>query len=337
MRARLTQIALAAATAIALVQPAQAFAHPTVEFKAPVDGARVSGVVKDGSCEVSASSDTTTVDFYLDGQYFSPNRYAPWNCWFDSSTLSDGPHALRAVARDGRGDTSSTGVQINVSSAQPGSGSGEKATTRSVGSLPLEDAEAASRVTRRGYEPRPANYEANHRVPTASELATFRSTYSYTDYRIRHVTGDFRGTTDEIIQWAAHKWGIAEDVMRAVAVQESYWRQSTVGDGPARGGYSYSLYQVKNSAPGPYPLTKLSTAFAADYYGALFRYYYDGQGTWLRDPCCRTATYYEAGDLWGSVGVHFSGRWHNSSAELYIAGVKKHLASRVWEQANFRD
>jgi autotransporter family porin len=35
------------------------------------------------------------------------------------------------------------------------------------------------------------------------------------------VTGNFTGTTDEIIQWAAHKWGIDEDVVRSVATAES--------------------------------------------------------------------------------------------------------------------
>jgi soluble lytic murein transglycosylase-like protein len=35
------------------------------------------------------------------------------------------------------------------------------------------------------------------------------------------VTGNFRGTTDEIIRWAAWKWGIDEDLLRAVAARES--------------------------------------------------------------------------------------------------------------------
>lgn len=330
------QLGLAAGVVVALGQSTQASSHPTVEFEAPADGDRISGVVEEGpACEVSASSDTTAVVFYLDGRQVTHNKLAPWNCFFDSRTFSDGRHTLKAVARDDHGDTSSASVQISI--VNDGAPASAKATTRSVGSMPLGDAEAASRVTRHGYEPRPQNYTANHRVPTASELATFRSRYTYTDYRIKYVTGNFRGTTDEIIQWAAHKWGIAEDVMRAVAVKESYWRQSTVGDGPSRGGYSYGLYQIKNSASGPYPLTKVSTAFNADYYGALFRYYYDGQASWLRDPCCRTGTYYRAGDFWGTVGAHYSGRWYDSTAKWYIGRVKNHLSSRTWEQPGFRD
>ncbi len=45
-----------------------------------------------------------------------------------------------------------------------------------------------------------------------------------------HVTGGFSGTTDEILQWAAHKWGIPEDVIRAAAVTESNWNMSHLGD-----------------------------------------------------------------------------------------------------------
>ena len=44
------------------------------------------------------------------------------------------------------------------------------------------------------------------------------------------VTGNFTGTTDEILQWGACKWGLDEDVTRARAVQESWWRQSQLGD-----------------------------------------------------------------------------------------------------------
>ena len=44
------------------------------------------------------------------------------------------------------------------------------------------------------------------------------------------ATGNFTGTTDEIIQWAACKWGFDEDTLRAQVVKESYWTQTTLGD-----------------------------------------------------------------------------------------------------------
>ena len=44
------------------------------------------------------------------------------------------------------------------------------------------------------------------------------------------MTGNFTGTTDEIIQWAACKWGIDEDLVRAQIAVESWWDQRAGGD-----------------------------------------------------------------------------------------------------------
>ena len=37
-------------------------------------------------------------------------------------------------------------------------------------------------------------------------------------------------STDEILQWAACKWGIDEDIVRAQAAKETYWTQDHLGD-----------------------------------------------------------------------------------------------------------
>ena len=42
---------------------------------------------------------------------------------------------------------------------------------------------------------------------------------------LRRVDGAFTGTTDEIFQWAACKWGLADNLLRAIAVRESTWYQ----------------------------------------------------------------------------------------------------------------
>ncbi len=205
---------------------------------------------------------------------------------------------------------------------------GERIVMRS----PLSDADAAARVRRSAFEPRPANYRPNHRVPSASELARFRSLNTTpAGYRDK-VTGNFTGTTDEIIQWAAHKWGLDEDLVRAEAVQESWWKQSALGDG----GISYGLMQIKRTASkGTFPLSRDSTAFNADYYGASIRHYHDGAASWLNDACCFSGRTYRAGDLWGSVGAWFAGRWYTSEAVDYINKVKRHLRSRTWERSGF--
>ncbi|MGI8523691.1 MAG: transglycosylase SLT domain-containing protein, partial [Nocardioides sp.] len=156
--------------------------------------------------------------------------------------------------------------------------------TRPVGSPALSDQEAASHVRRSSWEPRPQNYTANHRVPTGDELAAFHAAQASVDEwnvnpYAQQVTGDFTGTTEEIIQWAAWKWGVDEDVLRAVASTESTWEQDAV----ARDGqyYSYGITQVLDQWAGTDPLARLSTAFNADFYGASLRFVFDGRNRWL--------------------------------------------------------
>jgi hypothetical protein len=199
--------------------------------------------------------------------------------------------------------------------------------TRPPGAPVRSDKAAARLVHRSAREPRPDNRAENHRVPTRRELRDFRRR-SDMPYKGR-VTGHFRGTTDEIIQWAARKHGFEPNLLRAVAVVESWWRMSTIGDA----GDSFGLYQIRR----PYHccpfLARHSTAFNADYYGAILRSYYDGRQTWLNT--IPGGNRYAAGDLWGSVGAWFSGRWHDARAEGYIAKVRRALAERTWRRPDF--
>ena len=208
---------------------------------------------------------------------------------------------------------------------------GPKSTFRPPFSPVLSDAEAAARVTPSGPEVRPGNTARNNTVPTAEQLDDFRRTNDtlYEPHK-QLVTGNFRGTTDEIIQWAAWKWGIDEDVFRAQAVQETWWDTNVAGDG----GESFGLFQIKRTVHfGTYPLSVDSTAFNADYTGALFRWYYDGHATWVMDV--EHGKDYEPGDAWGAIGAHFAGRWYAGGAEEYIAKVRQHEADRTWEQPYF--
>jgi hypothetical protein len=197
-----------------------------------------------------------------------------------------------------------------------------------VGMPPLSDAAAARLVRRSPWEPRPDNAAANRHRPSAADLVYFRahSTMPYKD----EVTGAFTGTTDEIIQWAAYKHGLDPNLLRAVAAVESWWHMSTNGDS----GDSFGLFQIRR----PYHccdfLAASDTAFNADYYGAIIRAYYDGRQGWLNTVSGNGARY-RAGDLWGSVGAWFSGRWHDPGAERYVARVKQYLRERVWQWPGF--
>jgi hypothetical protein len=228
------------------------------------------------------------------------------------------------------------------------------------GTPPVADAVAAALVAPRA-ENRPDNYAANHYLPTDSELSSFhnavygagpnagRRADAYNPL-VRYVTGRFTGTTDEIIQWGAHKWGLPEDVLRAVAVNESSWHQGAMGDRedgvnarlyPAQSRIdsdsvyeSLGLTQIKWRAdgsmnPGTEPLRWKSTAFNVDYYGANMRYYYDGLCSWCKPG-------YTAGQQWESIGaIYEPSPWLNSGMLAYISHVQAHLTARDWEQPGF--
>ncbi|MCU1396600.1 MAG: hypothetical protein JWM34_5028 [Ilumatobacteraceae bacterium] len=165
------------------------------------------------------------------------------------------------------------------------------------------------------------------------------------------VTGDFTGTTDEIIEWVACKWGIDEDIVRAQIAKESWWRQDTGGDltsdqsicdpavrtssgpCPESVGLGQVRYQYHGEAFADENAVR-SSAYNLDYTYAVWRSCYEGDLTWLNTV--ERGSPYAAGDQWGCLGVWFSGRWHTSAADGYIAAVQGYLAQRIWETPDFQ-
>jgi hypothetical protein len=168
------------------------------------------------------------------------------------------------------------------------------------------------------------------------------------------IDGAYTGTTDEILQWAACKWGIDEDIVRAQAVTESWWRQTTLGDfgtdptqcppghglgvdgTPGECPQSYGILQNRY----PYEVTSwpgiaTSTAFNADLAYGIWRGCFEGYEVWL-NTVDRGSTY-AAGDEWGCVGRWFAGRWHTDPANQYITTVQANLAGRIWTTPNFQE
>src|SRR6478752_5875541 len=100
------------------------------------------------------------------------------------------------------------------------------------------DATCAGRVRRSTWEPRPDNAVANSTMPDVTAVhAAFaarpvagQGAYDprWDSWLLPRVTGHFTGTTDEVFQWAACKWGLADNVLRAIAVRESTWYQYEV-------------------------------------------------------------------------------------------------------------
>ena len=218
----------------------------------------------------------------------------------------------------------------------PAPGPGHFSTLVPGSALPNES-DCAARVRRSSWEPRPDNATANNTnvyVQGGRLTGSYLSQYGYES----RVTGNFTGTTDEIIQWGACKWGIDEDIVRAQSVQESYWHQSTLGDcggqtvPETHGCASVGLLQVKGADippthPGTWPYAYQSTAFNTDYMLGVLRACYEGKETWLGNG-------YRAGDIWGCVGRWFSGDWYKTSQQ-YIASVQAIEARKDWLSSGF--
>ena len=209
---------------------------------------------------------------------------------------------------------------------------------------PLSDAAAAALVTPMP-ERIPQNAAANATpgpqnpasIPWGPWATSQLGNWGY----LKYVDGHFTGTTDEILEWAAHKWGLDEDWVKAEAVRESSWLQSTVGDN----GDSYGILQVKavqsgpapaNSGWGGYPYIQQSTALDADFLCAYLRAVYDGHKpvSWYGGQTAAQIAAVHGWQyvMWGAVGSWFSGQWGWSDAagQGYISRVQASLASRAW-------
>jgi len=221
--------------------------------------------------------------------------------------------------------------------------------------LPSES-ECTARVRRYAWEPRPDNYTANHRIPSHQQIADLApwgpdsGQDPKADTLRRQITGNFTGTTDEILQWVACKWGIDEDIVRAEAVVESYWHQSQEGDqtndsslcppGTWNGTdcyQSYGILQIKYFYfETSWPMSRDDTAFGAEYMYGIIRACYEGWTNYLYESIPVAGyPHYHAGDIWGCIGRWYSGGWYVQDALGYINSIKTHLANEEWRQAGF--
>jgi hypothetical protein len=232
-----------------------------------------------------------------------------------------------------------------------------KLATLPPGSALPSDAQCADRVQHRAENKRvnvthnatPGNQQLG------SDIFSGDDPRAYTEMGVR-VTGHFTGTTDEILQWAACKWGIDKDIVRAQAATESWWHQDAKGDWgtdanrcppghglgvddptrpgecPESWGILQTRYPYEQSA---WPGMADSTAFEADTAYAIWRACYEGYEGWLNQV--ERGADYGPGDVWGCVGRWYAGRWHTQPAETYIARVKDYLDARIWEQPYFQE
>ncbi len=210
------------------------------------------------------------------------------------------------------------------------------------------DKTCAARVHRSSWEPVRANATHNHTVPpqpnTLGNFSQWSAAWNAI-YRPR-IDGHFTGTTDEIMQWVACKWGWSDNLVRAEAFVESHWRQAT-GPKFGFGDYtsdssnctydhhppcptSFGIMQVKwhfhpagypsTSPQSSYPWIIRSTTYNLDLQVAEMRGCYDGMSTYLGDT---------KGDLWGCLQDWFSGSWMPGGGP-YSAEVQSAMSAEPW-------
>lgn len=322
-------------------------AASSIAITTPANGATVRGAA---TIVTSQTPDVGWVTVFVDTTVvgWSWNMGAPvsvvtWN----SATVPDGRHAIGVAGYGLTGAMvaaasiavtvqNSGGLPPPIPSPTPGIptvspkliGPTPLPTAASPGvtSYPLPDAAAAAKVVLNpGFEPRPENYHANHSVPTVAQLALVGSLGfldSHGNTLLNQATGNYTGTTDEILQWAAYKWGFDPDITRANAVTETHWHQYDIGD--VGNGVSLGILQIKSAddtgtcdpvslaggdislVTNPSCLSYNYTAFAADYKLAYQRACMDGSVTYFasQTPAARLSQLHQRDGHDTHVGLY---------------------------------
>jgi autotransporter family porin len=319
-----------------------------VELSSPANGSTVSGTV---NIDAAAGSGVSWVNLYVDGNFLSSSP--PMNFSWNSGSVGNGNHTISAEAFNSSSNSlgsSSAVVNVQNSSVTP---------TAHFSTLPpgssLPSGSACTSAVRRNpnFEPRPANYTANHTVPPSSAITSIQTASNNGGAAagsFNRVDGNFTGTTDEILQWGACKWGFDEDLVRALAANESWWRQAAAGDVtyntslcPSGANYvnggcdlSYGITQIKSTDyGGTFPYSWKSTALNVDYKLAYQRACFEGKISYLSERSSSYPNGDENNMLWGCVDQWYTGGWWNGSADDYINETKTEMANKPWLQPGF--
>lgn len=158
-----------------------------------------------------------------------------------------------------------------------------------------------------GFEARPENDVVNRQPGGPLPPLNGADIFDDREFLFEHdyypyINGECQGTTEQIIEWAARKWGFADvaavnggpplnrlDAVKAQVLIESDWFQNIQGDfhcgasGPNGMAVSYGIIGVKNSVcdgsnnnwKNSFPRSLRSTALALDYAYAGIRAHYD--------------------------------------------------------------
>ena len=135
------------------------------------------------------------------------------------------------------------------------------------------------------------------------------------------IDGDCTGSTEQILEWAAKKWGFDQigypDLAKAMAVLETFWNQAFVGNHAEVG-----ILQVRPEFWPDYQPAMWSTAYAADYAMAVVRSIYDG-ASWLGSQT--------KGDIRDSVAAWYCGCPYDGW-NWYATTVFGYYDSKPWQR-----
>lgn len=233
------------------------------------------------------------------------------------------------------------------------------------GALP-SPAECAKNVVKTN-ETRPGNAAMNHTTGKMNNATLGNwGRNSGANALMHRVDGKYAGTTDEIIQWASCKWGIDPDQVRAQAMVESSWHQTSVaGFVPDTGNCTDTSWRRVATSTSTSSTSTTSTTLADDTTSTtttgtpqyecptafgLLQLRSDFQpGTYplsakstaynvdyalaMQRACIDGVSWLGAaakGDVWGCVGAFYSGALHDAAANQYIARVQDALDHKTW-------
>lgn len=347
--------ALSLSTAAAAKRPDHT--RPTVTINAPANGATVSGT----TTAAATASDNVAVNhvaFRVDGAAVGSDSTAPYTYAWDTTTATNGTHQVSARATDNAGnDSADSTVTVTVNNAPPPPPPDRVRfdTTEPAGTsgLPRALSYCAAHIVRDSWDPTSHgnspydvardDLDTGWSNPRFGWWANFPIWSSVRRPQIddHYVNSDgSQMTTTEIFSMAACRWGVREDLLRAIAVQETDWHEHTgsfqawgdhcAGHTDPNDGYgSYGMMQIKNfgcdtqEGWGGFPRSWYSTPFNVDFYGAEFRTCLE-QGFWYTIPAGDDNARRER----GCVGAWFSGSYNPDIA--YTTSVYTHLANRDW-------
>jgi hypothetical protein len=326
-------------------------ASSTIAITSPANGSLVSGTV---AVVAVVSSNVWWAKLYVDGAGASVSP--PYTFSWNSTGVPDGTHTLvvGAFARGGTTPLATATIQVVVANNSKGK--------IYFGTVPphsaLPSGSQCAGLIASSPETISTNipYNVASVISTSSQLSGVHSSPVYTDSWIpasdfAQVNGNYVGSTDMILRWAACKWGIDENIVRAQAWNESGWRQDDVGDWRTElsqcergiwdgwtgtGCYqSHGILQIKLLSFDAYPEAITSTAFNADFRMAYQRACMNGDISYLADqtPTAGYPTYPNGTSdqmLWGCIGDWYSGNWYDADALSYIAAVQQYAATKPW-------